>query len=355
MVCTVIPVEQFEKEAAELDKSRLSFGTFSLEFVLDFCALVKLSSTYPIEFFMVLAEGGRYRAVVYRTSLFRGKMASMFLPRVSRECAIVDIPLFQVPGIAYDKDTSEQDQINFLKSMILTIRRELRVVFVLACHDDSSGVIGHYLRRIYGIVQTTTHTFLDLDYKSFDQYLASLSVSKRRLVRRTRKKFTERGGHSVIYDSAMPDNIFPLYQALKNKKGHGGPIGVGQDFFTELFSYKACKPGILVLYEGSKPCGFSTFFISGSTLYLKLGGLDYERLHYMRTYFNLFYSAIELAIKRGCKRLDCGLTTNMFKKNTLRCEEEFSHYSFVTIPILGHLVSWLDRFISRKPASSQES
>jgi len=220
MICTVIPVEQFTERVTDLEKSRLSFGTFSLEFVLNFCALIKRSSTSPIAFFLVLAEGGKYRALVYRTSLFRGKIAGIFLPRVFRECALIDIPLFQVPSIAYDNGISERDQINFLKAMIRSIRGELRVVFVLPCHNESSGAIGNFLRRNYGNGKTTTHTSLDLDFNNFDHYLSSLPRKKRKYIRTTRERYTMQGGHSVVYDSAILDNIFPLYQALKHKKGN---------------------------------------------------------------------------------------------------------------------------------------
>lgn len=351
MICTVIPLEELEKATSGLDTSRIAFGTLSLEFVLGFCALVKRSSSFPIAFFLVIAEGGKYRALVYRTSLFHGGIAGKFLPRAFRECAIVDIPLFQIPSVAYDNGTSERDQIIFLKAMIRSIRRELRVVLVLPCHDASSAAIGRHLSRNYGIGKTTAHTSIDLDYDSFDRYLDSLPGKKRRYIRATKARFAARGGHSAVFDSAPPDGLFPLYQALKQKKGDGGPIRVGPGFFQELFLYGACAPGILVLYEGSVPCGFSTFFIAGSTLYLKLGGLDYERLHYLRSYYNLFYSAIELAIERGCKRLDCGLTTNKFKEDSLGCTVDFSCYSVVTIPILGHLASQLARLISRGPSS----
>jgi uncharacterized protein len=145
------------------------------------------------------------------------------------------------------------------------------------------------------------------DYKSFDDFLASLSSSKRKNMRKERKQVYEAG---ITFESVTGDDLqeshwnsfYEFYIDTGERKW-------GQPYLTRKFFrliQQSMKKDILLILakrDGRTIAG-ALNFIGGDALYGRNWGCieNHPCLHFETCY----YQAIDFAIARGLKRVEAG-------------------------------------------------
>lgn len=161
-------------------------------------------------------------------------------------------------------------------------------------------------RRGWLIRHGIQYHWFNRGYSSFDDFLASLSSRKRKLIRKERILACEglevRALRGVEIGRAERDALWAFYQDTGSRKW-GRPY-LTREFF-ELVSERMSDRLLLFLaYRGSKPIAGALNFVGADTLYGRYWGCieEVRFLHFELSY----YRAIEWAIDHGLKAVQAG-------------------------------------------------
>lgn len=144
-------------------------------------------------------------------------------------------------------------------------------------------------------------------YASFDEFLASLSSRKRKMIRRERKDavaagitLTWRTGRDIT--EADWDAFFAFYMDTGSRKW-GHPY-LNRRFFSLIGERMADRILLVFAERAGKPIGGAINFIGKSTLYGRNWGTieDHPFLHFEACY----YQAMDFAIAHGLSRVEAG-------------------------------------------------
>jgi uncharacterized protein len=148
----------------------------------------------------------------------------------------------------------------------------------------------------------------NLGYRSFDDFLAALSHSKRKAIRKERREVAESGveilrltGNAI--EPAHWDAFFKLYIATGNRKW-GSPY-LTRDFFHRLGATMADRVLLVLAHKGGRWIGGALNLIGADTLYGRNWGAHGEEIRFLH-FEACYYQAIEFAIEHGLKRVEAG-------------------------------------------------
>ncbi|QQR90574.1 MAG: GNAT family N-acetyltransferase [Myxococcales bacterium] len=180
-------------------------------------------------------------------------------------------------------------------------------------------------------MQMNPMAILDIKWKSFDEYLSSLSRKRRESTRREMKKFKESG--MIVKQERLED--LPIDRTAElfhnvNAKHMGfdaGPVQHARYYIEGLLGLGLTHT-VYAAYQNENLVAFSLFFLQDNTLFARVMGIDYERATDY-SYFNLlFYRPIIDAIEQGVACIDFG---GMLKAKLIRgCKphRSFSYFKF---------------------------
>ncbi|HEX9461724.1 MAG TPA: GNAT family N-acetyltransferase [Alphaproteobacteria bacterium] len=144
-------------------------------------------------------------------------------------------------------------------------------------------------------------------YKSFDDFLAALSHSRRKSIRRERRQVAEQGIEiDALTGSAIEprhwDAFFEFYIATSDRKW-GSPY-LNRDFFHRLGAAMADRVLLVLPRQGKSYIAGALNLIGADTLYGRNWGShgEFPFLHFEACY----YQAIDFAIRHGLQRVEAG-------------------------------------------------
>ncbi len=144
-------------------------------------------------------------------------------------------------------------------------------------------------------------------YRSFDDFLAALSHSRRKSIRRERREVAAQGIEidaitGTDIEARHWDAFFEFYIATSDRKW-GSPY-LTRDFFHRLGTAMADRVLLVLPRRGSTYVAGALNLIGGDTLYGRNWGShgEFPFLHFEACY----YQAIEFAIARGLARVEAG-------------------------------------------------
>lgn len=144
-------------------------------------------------------------------------------------------------------------------------------------------------------------------YKSFDDFLATLSHSRRKSLKRERRAVAEQGITLEIVSGAdlRPahwDAFFGFYIATSERKW-GDPY-LTREFFDIVGATMAERVALVLARKDGRFIGGALNLVGEDTIYGRNWGCrgDFPFLHFEACY----YQAIEFAIARGLKRVEAG-------------------------------------------------
>jgi predicted N-acyltransferase len=149
--------------------------------------------------------------------------------------------------------------------------------------------------------------WINRDYRSFDDFLATLTSRKRKSIRKERRQVQEQDIHFRLHPgSELTDDqlnqFFTFYSATYLKRGQRPYLNPG--FFRMLRERIPEKLHVIMAYQGNEPIAAALFLSGGNTLYGRYWGCleEFDHLHFETCY----YQGIELAIQLGLTRFDAG-------------------------------------------------
>lgn len=145
------------------------------------------------------------------------------------------------------------------------------------------------------------------NYATFDDFLQTLTASKRKMIKRERRKVDEQGIALLrLEGSAIHDwhwQAFYRFYALTYLKRRSQPY-LNLTFFLQLAETMPEQLQLIIAIKEQTPVAASLFFIGTDTLYGRYWGCaeDYDALHFETCY----YQGIDYCIQQGLRRFDAG-------------------------------------------------
>ncbi|MDX1634238.1 MAG: GNAT family N-acetyltransferase [Marinobacter sp.] len=149
--------------------------------------------------------------------------------------------------------------------------------------------------------------WLNRNYNSFEDFLATLTSRKRKSIRKERRQVAEQGiGFEHFTGAELPDPVletfYLFYQATYLKRGQRPYLNL--DFFRALRDRQPEQLQVTMAVKNGEYIAGALFLLGQDTLYGRYWGCleEYDHLHFETCY----YQGIELAIARGLRRFDAG-------------------------------------------------
>ena len=145
-------------------------------------------------------------------------------------------------------------------------------------------------------------------YQSFDEFTATMTSRKRKMVRKERAAVQKQGIRiSVEVGSDISPTIWQLFYQLYERtyiKRNGSRGYLTEAFFQQIATTMPEQIAMAVAWLDDQPVACSLYLFDDQTLYGRYWGSidEFPYLHFELCY----YSGIEFAINRGIQRYDAG-------------------------------------------------
>jgi predicted N-acyltransferase len=144
-------------------------------------------------------------------------------------------------------------------------------------------------------------------YQTFDDFLATLTASKRKMLKRERRKISEQGIDLIQFTGDQISDhqwqvFYDFYQMTYVK--HGMPPYLNLDFFLCCASTMADSLLLVFALKNGAYVGVALSFIGKDTLHGRYWGCleEYNSLHFEACY----YQGLDYCIANGLQRFDSG-------------------------------------------------
>jgi predicted N-acyltransferase len=160
----------------------------------------------------------------------------------------------------------------------------------------------------YMLREDIQYWWLNDNYQCFDDFLAQMSASRRKTIKRERREISEQVKFETICGKQITETHFDaLYNFISDtyerKWGRGVPY-LTRAFFTRINETMADNMVLILGHIDGEYVSGAINFYSGDTLYGRQWGcsVDIPFLHFETCY----YQAIEFAIKNQIKKVEAG-------------------------------------------------
>jgi predicted N-acyltransferase len=164
-------------------------------------------------------------------------------------------------------------------------------------------------------------TRLELNYRTFDDYLATLGKATRKNLRR-KFRDAERAGKidlEIVSDiSQYVDEIYPLYLQVHQRSALKFET-LTKDYFRRLSREMPDRTRFFIWRQAGKIIAFSLCFVHGDSIYDEYLGMDYAVALDLHLYFYTLRDIISWAIEQRL-RYYCSTPLNYDPKLHLKCD-----------------------------------
>jgi predicted N-acyltransferase len=209
-----------------------------------------------------------------------------------------------------------------LHASLQTVARQKKASLIVLKDFPSQyrGTLGKFPSNGYARVPSMPLTRLELKYRDFDEYLATLGKATRKNLRRKFRKAANapKIELEVISDiSPYVDEIYPLYLQVHERS----PLKfetLTKEYFRHLGPRMPERTRFFIWRQMGKIIAFSVCLVHDDTLYDEYLGLDYSVALDLHLYFYTLRDIISWALQNGLKWY-CSTPLNYDPKLHLGC------------------------------------
>ena len=284
-------------------------------------------------------------AVCYRT---RRKFWKFQLPVLAFMCLFSEEKIFIKEGEDYTTVLS-----HLYKGIEDTAKKE-KVFMISIPYLSHETALSFFKKKGYALIKGALLTRLNVEWKTFEDYLRSLSRKAKKSIRHTINQGRRRGlvlEHS--HDFSDADNLFSIYRANLELHNYEHTIPFTSELFQNFEKYVKDQVYILrCFYEGNL-LGYWIYFFDGKSANMVLSAIDYTYPREYDAYFNICYDAVREMINKGCSFIEFGATTYEVKrrigcsmKETMTAVKVMNPLLNGGVHLLAFLLDWWVRKIS---------
>jgi hypothetical protein len=242
---------------------------------------------------------------------------------LSFNIGFLDIPFTNMVGVLTAPEVGEQERNRMTVSAVDYLQKKTDIHVLVTTTEPTPELRVSLDKQGFIQISAPPNTMLATPFKTFNEYLASLSKKVRWDVKDKIRRFEEAGGRieQRIHLDEDATAVYELFQ--RTCQAHEGqeiawPVQANFAIFERVETL-GDSHRMLLAYIGDRLIGFLMLVESGDTLFFKFCGLDYELSRDSMAYFNLFYEGIRYGIERGCRQVSLG-PTSYFNKQRLGAE-----------------------------------
>ena len=213
------------------------------------------------------------------------------------------VPFTPVTGPRLLADTDEHRRALLSAAITLCEREGLSSLHVNFASDEDQALLAEA-----GLLPRQDRQFIwtNRGYATFDDFLADLSSSRRKTIRRERREANVGLDIRILTGAEITeahwDAFFAFYMDTGSRKW-GRPY-LNRRFFSLVGERMADRIALVMAFDGDRPIAGALNFIGRDALYgRQWGALEHRPfLHFELCY----YRAVEFAIERGLSRVEAG-------------------------------------------------
>jgi hypothetical protein len=214
--------------------------------------------------------------------------------------------------------------------------------------SDLRGDLAPFAHHGYARLASLPYVTLNLDFKNFDDHLATLSKNARKDFRR---KFRAEKEHpplsmEVVTDiSSRLDDLYPLYLQVYERASLRFEK-LTPEFFRRLGREMPDRARFFIWSMGGKPVGFYSCLLHDGILWIDYMGMDYGVALDLHLYFVMKRDALNWGCRNGVRKY-CGGPLNYDPKLHLGCRlKPMDLYASHVNPLLNGILTRLSPWLS---------
>jgi predicted N-acyltransferase len=230
----------------------------------------------------------------------------------------LEVPLLNVRPVYFETP----QHMKLLMTGLNTLQTQLNTRgIVLYFHDSKKSAMTQKELKMSAQFPLRDNTYIDLEFKTFEDYLDWLPSRTRRSIRNTLNK-AEKWNIKTIFThefSAWKKEVSRLYGYLC-KEHNNYSFYVPEDFYDILEKNLKDKAELIIFLKDGIPLSFALALNSPYTALYKFAGID-PRYKKYQSYFLIYYEGIKKAIERKQNRIYFGPSSYDFKEK-IGCKRE---------------------------------
>lgn len=230
-------------------------------------------------------------------------------------------PISNFSGFFFNKE----EVLKIIMKKIEEILKQNRAVlsnFVIG----QNNILSNFLEsRGFYRIKCKPNTFLDIKWKTFDEYLSSLPKSERHDIRKTINR-SKKYGISIEYKKNFSSMSKKLCELYGNVAGKHRERSMPENFFKVLDREMGDNTDLFLCKKEDKVIAYGLSLNNTAVASHKFLGLDYGHRK-SQAYFLLYYEGIKKAINDGLKRIYFGSTTYRYKER-IGCKR-FENFQYI--------------------------
>lgn len=238
-----------------------------------------------------------------------------FLKLRMLECG-TPITLNSPPFVAHGSVPAREIIAALSRLLLKTARQEGQLLIVVRDFEaDAEPMRKEFERFGYHWVDNLPNTYLEIQWPSADEYLASMkSYYRSKLLRHLRKNEAQHIRHELVDDFGhLAETLCSQWFAVHNQADEYQREVLNPQFYRELSSRMGASSKALLLYRKDELVGHALMLLDGDMLrWLYIGRKDAIN---DSLYIYIAHKVIETAINLGAKRVEMGLTTYSIKQD----------------------------------------
>ena len=189
-------------------------------------------------------------------------------------------------------------------------RQELSLIIFKDYSEQDAAALGMLAGQGFFKSDSFPSAIIDLPYKTFDGYLASLSNSARKDLRRKLKKASDTGMLTTKVVERVDDIIDDIYSLYMSTYTAGAMKfeKLTKDFFLTCAENAGHRCRYFLYYIDGKLAAFNLCFVHGDLFIDKFIGFDYDIARQYSLYFVSWCENVQWCLNNGIMRYQVGQT-----------------------------------------------
>jgi predicted N-acyltransferase len=231
-------------------------------------------------------------------------------------CVRCGVPIASETGLVFRPGADDARLAPVLLDGVRQLAARERALFTTVGHLSRSSATWQPLQTA-GCTELSqwSNTILDIEWSSFDDYLASRPRDDRHDIGRMRRR-AEREDITVDDRPVLERDLPHLWKLVRYvQERHSAPDLYTADILEQARDVLAEDLHVLVARRFGDVIGCVVLVRSQDELLAKWIGLDYERTWNTATYYMLLAESVRLSIRLGVRRLRLGATAYATKQH----------------------------------------
>ncbi len=219
-------------------------------------------------------------------------------------------PIAFAPGLSgFEKTAIVAALVGHMENLAREKKADLLVLRDL--RDEEGEELGRLLDTGFESVPNLEDTRLDISWKSFEQYLASLKSHYRRQVRLNLVKARQAGleAERVTDFSPYAEDLVRLWNRTSERSKEYQREQLRTAYFRSLARNLNGEAFATLFRLDGRLVGFTLYLANDDELVPSYIGIDYERNAEAALVFNAYYDWIRTGIELGFRSIELGITT----------------------------------------------